>query len=90
MSTIDIRLVVTAAVFVILLGPLSAAAAKKPKGLEDKDLQPSTACSNECAKKHGTGKVKGEAYNPRSYESCMIECMREAKKTTRKENQKNY
>jgi len=86
MSIIDIRLVVIAAVCVFLLGPLSAAAAKKPKGLEDKDLQPSMACSSECGKKHGTGKVRGEAYNPRGYESCMMECMRDSKhKATRKE-----
>lgn len=80
MSIIHIRLVVVAAVCVSLLGPLSAAAAKKPRGLEDKDLQPSMTCSSECGKKHGTGKVRGEAYNPRGYESCMMDCMRDEKR----------
>lgn len=87
MSIIDIRLVVTLAVCILLLGPLSAAAAQKPKGLQDKDLEPSKICSSECGKKHGTGKVKGETYNPESYESCMIECMRDSNKA-RKEGQK--
>ena len=51
---------------------------------QDKDPKPSMACSSECGKQHGTGKKKGEAYNSRAYESCMVECMREAKKNTRK------
>lgn len=87
MSTIDNRLMVVVAVCALLLGPLSAAA-RQPKGMQDKDLQASTACSSECGKKHGTGKVKNEAYDPAGYESCMIECMRQANKNNRKETQK--
>lgn len=86
MAIIDIRFVVTATVCMSLLVPLSAQAQKKVR--QDENLKPSMACSSECGKKHGTGKVKGEAYNRDGYESCMVECMRGAKKTVRKENQK--
>lgn len=84
MSTI--RIVVTATVYSLLLAPLSAQAQQKVR--QDENLKPSMACSSECGKKHGTGKIKGEAYNRDGYESCMVECMRDAKKTARKENQK--
>lgn len=45
------------------------------KGRKDKNLDLSMACSAECGKQHGNGKRKGDAYDPKGYESCMVNCM---------------
>lgn len=47
---------------------------------QDPDPTASIACSKGCEKQHGNGRVKSEAHNRNAYESCMVECMREAKK----------
>lgn len=66
-------LMIVALMPILVLVSSGSSAQVKSDAQKKQELEAAKVCTQECGKKHGTGK-KNQEYDSAGYEACMIEC----------------